>query len=184
MLRAAPFLLKMLLAAMLYGVVFYSYAPSDVTQGTWLFKPGTFLLFGRIFGLFFIYRMMKLLFFSGGQSFLGRMFSALCAIPAYVFLTLLLMLFMNGFNDKQSQTTNWQTNIIYFKNFHLACVVAGIDDAELHYKTVVADIVFVPGKFCSLLAKDTFTSHTLTPYTMVFSDGAFSIPYVTAVEKR
>lgn len=184
MLKPLRFLILALLVLTLYGAVLYQYAPSDLTQGQWLMKPGMLFLFGRIFSLFALYRMARFLFFSSGQSFGTRILSALVAFPAYIFLTFLIMFSINGYYDKHTDTSLWQTNLIQFKSLGLACVVVGIDDAELHYKNVTADMVFVPGKFCHALSRDTIAPDHLTPYSIEFSSGALSISYATDIKKR
>ncbi len=183
MIKVVLFLLKFAFLAVLYYIALYRYAPSDVTQGDWLSKISLLLLFARIFGLLFLYRMIKFIFFSKGKPFFIRILSALFALPFYALISLLIILGMNGYKDDKTSTISWQTNLMYFKNFKLACIAAGIDNSQIREKNYTPQIIFIPGQLCDTLAKDTISNETLTPYSLEISAGGLSIPYVIAIEK-
>lgn len=183
MIKIALILVKFLFLAALYYVAIYHYAPSDVTQADWLSKISLLFLFGRVFGLFVMYRMVKFIFFSKGKPFFIRILSALFALPFYALISILIILGLNGYKDDHTNSISWQTNLVYFKNFKIACIAAGLDNSQIREKNYTAQIVFLPGKLCDTLAEDTITNDTLSPYLLELSSGAYSIPYVTSLQK-
>jgi hypothetical protein len=175
------FLLKFTLLAVLYYASIYQYAPSDITQGDWLSKISLLLLFARIFGLLVLYRIIKFIFFSKGKDLFIRLLSALFSLPFYALISILIILGLNGYKDDKTNTISWQTNLVYFKDFKLACIAAGIDNSQIREKNYTPQIIFIPGKLCNILANDTITNDT--PYSLEISAGGLSVPYVIAIEK-
>lgn len=176
-------LLKLLAIGGLYFAALYRYAPSDVTQGIWAFKLATILMFARIFGLFMVYHAIKFIFFSKGKSLGRRIISTMFAVPFYALVTALVMLTLNGYKDDETHTTSWHTNLVFFRDFKLACLVAGIDDYQIRRGDNAAQLVLLPGILCSELADDGITGESLMPYDIKISAGSMSIPRVIAVEK-
>jgi hypothetical protein len=124
-------------------------------------------------------RLIRIFFYSAREKMFRRLLITLFLLPSYAMLALILTINFNGL-FAGNRTLEWNTNLVFFKNMHAACILGGIDDAQLAAGVQYADIMLVPGNFCGAIGPE--VNHPgKHPYAVTLNNGALGIPYVVGI---
>jgi hypothetical protein len=175
-------ILYVLIAAFVYFHVLTRYAPSDVTQGLWLYKPDVVIAIGSVVGLFLAIRLVKIAFFTNDKK-IRRLLITVFFLPSYVFMALFIVIAANGLLDKQEDTRIWPTYLAYYKDMKLACVTAAYDDTMIEQGATEATVLFVPRDLCRNIDDAVNAKDKKSPYAITFSTGRLGIDYILDIQK-
>ena len=165
-----------------YVLAFNEYAPSDVTLGLWLKKPKVLMAIGAVVGLFIIKRVLGIVLFADKLDKARQLVGTFLLLPFYAFISLFIVININGYFDDGSRTVVVPTNLVLFKDMKIACITAAIDDKQLQAGERTPMILFVPRRMCQNINKDVGNGKK-HPYILMLSGGRLGIPYLADIVK-
>ena len=169
--------------AAVYGLVFHRYVPADVTQGLWLRKEPVMMALGAIFGAMLLLRIISILGSKRRDKRGLRFFMTLLLLPFYAFVSLFVMLVINGYDAPKVQADGFQTNLVYLRDLKVACITAALSDEKIEAGGVhKPTILFVPGSLCQNI-EPSVAAPGKHPYILSFSGGRLGVAYLVDIIK-
>ena len=178
-------ILYLVIAIGAYVIAFNDYVPSDITAGLWLTKPAVIITIAVIVIFFIAKRVASIWYFGVEGARSTKLWLTLLLLPSYLFIALFITIDASGLLDNGTRKVEWPTNLVFFKDVKVACIIAGIDDAQINAGDVsTPNIWMVPRRLCSDIGDEVKNKEPgKHAYILTLSAGRLGIPYITKIVK-